>query len=859
MILCLGTTPAVQRVMVFRALTLDAVNRALTTLDGAAGKSINVAKVLSALDAHPLAVGFLGGDRGECVRAALEERGIEHEFVRVAARTRQCLTVLDQTARTQTELVEESQAVAPADYDLLASIARRRLPGCRALILSGTLTPGGPVDFYARATAWAEEAGALSVVDAQGKPLLEALNARPGLVKPNRVELSATVQRELPDESAVLRAMRELRERGAQRVVVTAGKGATLAYDGLAAWRVSSPKIDALNPIGSGDAFTAALTWRLVEGDDLGEACRWGAAAGGGQCAYGHGGRGSQAGCRSSGPGGSGRTAHFRCLSRTRSGASGTRMHSAPPRAAHSRLRSDSRRPEAKIWHAPAKIRHSQDAPHGEHCWKTSGSWAERTARRWLRHDGRAASPPANPWLLQRTKRMQTKLVLCAAALMAGCALVRAENGVETPMAPGPFKGTDESLAQYRCPDWFRDAKFGIWAHWGPQAVPMDGDWYARGMYEPGNGHYKYHLAHYGHPSTNGYKDIIPLWKAEKWDPDRLMALYKKAGARYFVSMGSHHDNFFLWDSKIHRWNAVQMGPHRDVVGEWQKAAKKYGLRFGVSEHLGASFTWFQSSHRSDTTGPMAGVPYDGADPKYQDLYHFPARPDDKGWYSKDPRWHQIWYNSVKELVDLYHPDLLYTDGGVPFGNEVGRSLIAHLYNLDLQGRDKLEAVYTCKQESKGMWVEDLERGVMPRINPNPWQTDTSIGDWYYNRNWKFRPVSWSIHMLVDIVSKNGNLLLNVVQRPDGSLDPQVESDLEELARWIAIHGEAIYDTRPWAVYGEGRCEGQRRSFQGRFQVHRAGHSLHDQGRGALRNGSGMARGRPSPRAVARQARGRRA
>src|SRR5664280_870275 len=191
-------------------------------------------------------------------------------------------------------------------------------------------------------------------------------------------------------------------------------------------------------------------------------------------------------------------------------------------------------------------------------------------------------------------------------------------------MVPGRFTGTMESLTNYSCPEWFRDAKFGIWAHWGPQAVPMHGDWYARKLYEPGSADYKDHLARYGHPSTNGYKDIIPLWKAEKWDPDRLMRLYKNAGAKYFVSMGSHHDNFFLWNSKLHKWNAVNMGPKRDVVGEWQKAAQKYGLRFGVSEHLGASFTWFQSSHRADKTGPKAGVPYDGANSDYWDLYHFP-------------------------------------------------------------------------------------------------------------------------------------------------------------------------------------------------------------------------------------------
>lgn len=362
-----------------------------------------------------------------------------------------------------------------------------------------------------------------------------------------------------------------------------------------------------------------------------------------------------------------------------------------------------------------------------------------------------------------------------------------------------------ESLKQYACPDWFRDAKFGIWAHWGPQAVPMMGDWYAKHIYVPDNPQYKHHLETYGHPSTNGYKDIIPLWKAEKFDPDRLMALYKKAGAKYFVSMGTHHDNFFLWNSKLHRWNAANMGPHRDIVGAWQAAAQKLGLKFGVSEHLGASFTWFQPSHGADKSGPMAGVPYDGANPEYQDLYHFPAEPGDTAWYSNNPRWQRMWFDRIQELVDNYRPDLLYTDGGVPFGNQVGRNLIAHYYNRSANEHNgKPQVIYTCKEKSGGRWIEDLERGVMPGINPDPWQTDTSIGDWYYNRNWKFRPVSWTIQMLVDIVSKNGNLLLNVVQRPDGSIDPEVEAALQAMATWIAVNGEAVYGTRPWLIHGEG-------------------------------------------------------
>jgi alpha-L-fucosidase len=306
--------------------------------------------------------------------------------------------------------------------------------------------------------------------------------------------------------------------------------------------------------------------------------------------------------------------------------------------------------------------------------------------------------------------------------------------------------------------------------------------------------------------------------------------------------MGVHHDDFFLWNSKLHRWNAVNMGPHRDVVGDWQKAATKNGLPFGVSEHLGASFNWFQDSHRSDHTGPLAGVPYDGANSNYWDLYHFPADPGDVAWYSKNPRWQQQWFNEIKELVDDYHPDFLYTDGPVPFGNEVGLSLIADLYNDSIQHNrakfmtfyngltprlreqyelarrtGKMTAVYTCKQPSDGRWVQDFERGVNGRINPDPWQTDTSIGDWFYNRHWKYQPLSWTVHMLVDIVSKNGNLLLNVVLRPDGSLDPEVETMLHQLADWTAVNGEAIYGTRPWLVFGEGPTQVKGGAFKEDF------------------------------------------
>jgi tagatose 6-phosphate kinase len=266
--------------MVFRSLALDAVNRATKTLDGAAGKSINVAKVLKSLGESPIATGFIGGDRGSLIQSCLAERGIETEFIKIGTETRQCTTVIDESAGTHTELVQESDAVRKDKYRQLMRVVRKWTDRCRAIVMSGTLTPSAPVDFYRRCTRLAGECNFLSVLDAQGSALVEALKAGPSVAKPNRSELAATVHHELSNEHEVMSAMRELRERGAQRVVITAGKEPVLAFDGARFWRIHAPRITAVNPIGSGDAFTAGLVWRLLRGDDLGEACRWASAAG---------------------------------------------------------------------------------------------------------------------------------------------------------------------------------------------------------------------------------------------------------------------------------------------------------------------------------------------------------------------------------------------------------------------------------------------------------------------------------------------------------------------------------------------------------------------------------------------------
>lgn len=410
----------------------------------------------------------------------------------------------------------------------------------------------------------------------------------------------------------------------------------------------------------------------------------------------------------------------------------------------------------------------------------------------------------------------------CAAFGMAAAPRARgasdrdtALQGTRLDLAPGRFEPTVESLKTYRTPDWFRDAKLGIWAHWGPQAVPRQGDWYARFMYVPGHPHYDHHLKTYGHPSEFGYKDIVPLWKAEKFDPEALMDRYAAAGAKYFVSMGVHHDNFDLWNSRHHRWNAAAMGPKRDIVGAWKAAAKRRGLRFGVSEHLGASYTWSYPNHLYDQFWPKLGVSYDGADPRYADLYHDnrdePFLNTPASWYTRNTRYHAHWYERIRDLVDSYQPDLLYSDGGMPFG-EVGRSLVAHLYNSSMAPRGELEAVYASKDTGSGEFhkewgVQDVERGVLKGINPLPWQTDTSNGDWFFSDRDRYKTPGDVITMLADIVSKNGNMLLNIVLYADGSLPPESEQLLAELAIWMKVNSEAIHGTRPWKVHGEGPTE----------------------------------------------------
>lgn len=422
-----------------------------------------------------------------------------------------------------------------------------------------------------------------------------------------------------------------------------------------------------------------------------------------------------------------------------------------------------------------------------------------------------------------------TRRHACLALAGAGPALRAARAAAPAPeIAPGPFRATRDSLKDYRVPAWFQDAKFGIWAHWGPQSAPEYGDWYARNMYIEGHRQYKYHLQKYGHPSKFGFKDVIPTWKAEKFDPAYLMQLYRKAGARYFVSMGVHHDNFDLWNSKLNSWNAVRMGPKKDIVGLFRRAAVKEGLRFGVSEHLAVSYHWFQTSHGADKEGPYKGVPYDGADPKYASLYHETHPAPKRAW---DPegvplKWKQHYFLRIKDLIDQYEPDLLYTDGPI-FFEEWGLGVTAHLYNrIAKKYGGKVEAVYANKGKTdcvKGTCVLDLERGVVDRIWDEPWQTDTCIGHWHYDKEAEYKTPKIVIDMLVDIVSRNGNLLLNFPLPSNGMLDTQEMRILDEITKWMAVNGVAIYGTRPWKTFGSGPATAPKDVRGGTSEHHAAG------------------------------------
>ena len=399
------------------------------------------------------------------------------------------------------------------------------------------------------------------------------------------------------------------------------------------------------------------------------------------------------------------------------------------------------------------------------------------------------------------------------------------------PVAPGKFAPTWESLKQYQCPEWFRDAKFGIWAHWGPQCQPEDGDWYARLMYFTNTPQYRFHTNHYGSPKDFGFKDMIHEWKAENWDPDKLLALYQRAGAQYFFALANHHDNLDNWDSKYQPWNSMNVGPHKDLIGGWAKAARKYGLRFGVSVHASHAWTWYEPAQDFDgklTKADGKGKWWDGLDP--QDLYaqnHTPSPGYEKagsingrwdwgnGASIPDEAYCDKFYNRTIDLINRYHPDLIYFDDtALPLWpiSDAGLKIAAHFFNRNNQWHgtndDGVLFGKILTPEERQCMVWDIERGQANEIEPLPWQTDTCLGNWHYDRalyeRHGYKTTKTVVQTLADVVSKNGNLLLNVPVRGDGTIDDDEVKIVEGIADWMEVNKECIFDTHPWKVFGEG-------------------------------------------------------
>lgn len=428
--------------------------------------------------------------------------------------------------------------------------------------------------------------------------------------------------------------------------------------------------------------------------------------------------------------------------------------------------------------------------------------------------------------------RLLMLLILAAAA-----STISARRNV--PVEKGTFAPNWESLRAWECPAWFENAKFGIWAHWGPQCEAEGGDWYARNMYYEGSGQNQWHKDHFGNPSEFGLKDLCHAWKAEKWNPDSLVKLYKSVGAQYFMTLGNHHDNFDLWDSPYQEWNSVNIGPKRDIVKGWSKACKKYGLPLGVSIHASHAWTWLEPSQAYDGNLTKAdgykknadgsSKWWKGLDP--QELYA-QNHVHSKGW-AQSGTIHSQWewgngasqpseaykmkfQNRVLELINDYDPSMLYFDDTVlPFygcDEKVGLNILTHFYNhsaKEHQGTPQCVVMGKILNETqKDALLWDIERGAPDKAQAKHWQTCTCIGEWHYSQNLYnrngYKDAATVIRMLVDIVSKNGNLLLSVPLRANGMPDDKEMNVLKGIKAWMDVNKNSIYGTHPWKVYGEG-------------------------------------------------------
>ena len=426
-----------------------------------------------------------------------------------------------------------------------------------------------------------------------------------------------------------------------------------------------------------------------------------------------------------------------------------------------------------------------------------------------------------------------------------------AEVKLDIPIADGPFHPDWESIeANYPgTPQWLREAKIGFWVHFGPQAAGESGDWYARNLYKEDHQAYLNHLRRYGHPSEAGYKEVLHEWNPSRLAPEALAALYQKAGARFLMIQGVHHDNYDLWNSRYQPWNSVNVGPKRDLLREWVTACHKYGLRYGVTFHHEYSWWWWQTAFGSDKTGPKTGIPYDGCltpedgkgqwweglDPRrlygidlreyetVDEKAHTPWSPPKAGIFTRHKdyaKWYATqWALRMMDVVSNYDPDFIYTDGTVqgPFtGDGTGtgykcnamQTVLADYYNRTLQRRGEVNtfSIIKFRRPTNGA-VNTAEFSFPDTINTSqPWIREAPVGDWFYAPGFTYDSGS-VIRFIIEAICRDGNVALNIPLRPDGSIEDSCITMLETVGDWLKVNGEAVYGSRAWTTLGEGTME----------------------------------------------------
>ena len=425
------------------------------------------------------------------------------------------------------------------------------------------------------------------------------------------------------------------------------------------------------------------------------------------------------------------------------------------------------------------------------------------------------------------------------------------EVKLELPITKGPFEPSWESIEKNYPgePAWLRDAKFGIWVHFGPQAAGESGDWYARNLYKSDKIAYQNHIKRYGHPSEVGYKEVLRDWNPTKLDPEKLTKIYKDAGARFLMIQGVHHDNYDLWNSKYQPWNSVNIGPKRDLIGEWAKACKAIGMRYGVTFHHEYTWWWWQTAFESDREGAKKGIPYDGHltladgkgkwwegyDPKM--LYGIDLReykgveknahtdwsPPPAGIFSNHlgyAKWYATnWALRMMDVVKNYDPDFIYTDGTVqgPFtGDGTGtglkanamQSVIADFYNTSLQRRGEVNTFSIVKFRHKTNGTVNTEEfGIPAEIKKDqPWIAEAPVGDWFYAPDFTYDS-GMMIRYIIEAIARDGNAAICISLLPDGSINEESQKMLKEVGNWMRLNGEGVYGSHAWVIPAEGEME----------------------------------------------------